>query len=92
MPRKMPRATVEKTLSRTEVQWLINMINHQLEEMEALLSEPQVSILELGIAELMRENYAHVREKLVATLDNNWTRIYVQQPGVTFSHYFDARH
>ena len=72
--------TPPATLSRTEIQWLINMINHQLEDLEEVLTEPELSNIEHGIAELMRENYAHVREKLKSTLDNGSARIYVKQP------------
>ena len=77
---KTTARTPPATLSRTEVQWLINMINRQLEDLEEILAEPEVSSLEHGIAELMRENYAHVRKKLEQTLDNGLTRIYVKQP------------
>ena len=80
MPRKTPRINVEKTLSRTEVQWMINLINRHLQDLEEVLADPELGNLDRNLAELMRENYAHVREKFVATLDNNWTRIYVKQP------------
>ena len=82
MPRKTPVLREEKTLSRTEVQWLVNLINRQLEELESVLIEPETTALEHGIAELMKENYAHVRDKLAATLEYNWTRIYVKQPDI----------
>ena len=76
-----PVPRYEKTLSRVEIQWLINLIDRHLTDLKELLSDPDVSDLEYGLASLMQENYAHVRGKLAATLENNWTRIYVKQPG-----------
>lgn len=75
-----PVPRYEKTLSRVEIQWLINLIDRHLTDLSELLSDPDTSVLECNLAQLMQENYAHVRGKLSATLENNWTRIYIKQP------------